>query len=81
MQPGIGSLIDHTFGQSQAFVIGLQDRVLDRSKSQRALESLWKYNFTMNVGDYRSKYRPGRFFALGDDAGLIMRTFPFGGDF
>ena len=42
-----------------------------------ALQSLWKYNFTPDVGPFRNVKRPGRWYAMPGDGGLIMVTFPF----
>ena len=63
------------FGQSWAFQVGLP-RVLPREQTLSALKALWKYNFTPDVGPYREHYKPGRWYAMRGEAGLLMCTFP-----
>lgn len=76
---GIGCHIDQVLGQSWAFQLGLP-RVLPKEETRRALESLWRYNFAPDVGPYRQRFAAGRWYAMPGEAGLIMCTFPKGGE-
>ena len=72
-----GCEIDQVMGQSWVFQVAL-GRVLPREHTLAALRSLWRYNFAPDVGPWRKANKPGRWYAMAGDAGLIMCTWPKG---
>ena len=76
-----GCHIDQVFGQSWAFQVGLP-RILPAAATRSALEALWKYNFTPDVGPYRRDFKVipgGRWYVMPGEGGLLMCTWPKGG--
>lgn len=75
---GPGCYIDQVFGQTWAHWVGL-GKLFDRDKQLSALRALWKYNFVPDIGAFRQHFTQGRWYAMAGDAGLIMCTWPKGG--
>ena len=72
---GNGCEIDQVMGQSWAFQVGL-GRILPEKETRSALQALWHYNFIPDVGPFRSVNKPGRWYAVAGEAGLVVCTFP-----
>ena len=63
------------------FQVGLP-RIVPEAEARSALRSLWRYNFTPDVGPYREKFKTipgGRWYAMPGEGGLLVTTFPHGG--
>ncbi|ACZ41133.1 protein of unknown function DUF608 [Thermobaculum terrenum ATCC BAA-798] len=73
-QHASGCLSDQLFGQTLASLTGL-GYLLPKEHISRALESIFAYNFKPNFWNHTNTQRV---YALGDDAGLVMCTWPFG---
>ncbi|MBX3111575.1 MAG: hypothetical protein KF857_06155 [Fimbriimonadaceae bacterium] len=70
-----GCHVDQVFGGSWGHQVGLGE-VLPPAETKQALQSIWKYNFSPDVGPWRDKMKAGRWYAVAGDAGLIMTTNP-----
>jgi len=74
-----GCHIDQVMGQSWAWQVGL-GYVMTEQNVKAALKSLWDYNFTPDVGPFRAVKKPGRWYAMPGEGGLIMLSNPFAPD-
>jgi len=74
-QYGRGCLSDQLLGQFLAFQCGL-GYLLDPGRVKSALRSVYRYNFLPRLGDFSNVQRV---FALNDEAGLLLCTWPKGG--
>ena len=66
---GTGCEIDQVFGQSWAFQVGLP-RVLPRKETVSALKSLWRYNFSPDVGAVSRSLQTGPLVCAGGRGGI-----------
>jgi len=65
-------------GQSWAYQVGIGE-VIDYEKAKKTLESMWRYNFSTDVGPFREKHKGGRWYAMPGEGGVIACTWPNGG--
>ena len=70
-----GCLADQLFGQAWAHQVGL-GYVYPRDTVQKAVASIWKYDWAPDVGPQNSKHAPERWFARPGEAGLFTCTWP-----
>ncbi|NOR73939.1 MAG: hypothetical protein GQ525_02145 [Draconibacterium sp.] len=73
-QLGKGCLVDQLVGQYLAHTAGL-GYVLDEAHIKTTLESIMKYNW---VDDFNNHTNTFRSFGVGNEAGLIMASYPLG---
>ncbi len=77
-----GCHIDQVLGQSFAHQVNLPG-VLPEKETISALAALWKYNFAPDAGQYaidHTTIKGNRTYVLPGEAGLMMTTWPTGGD-
>lgn len=73
-QIGEGCLLDQMLGQWHAELLGLGD-IFDPAEVDTALGSLMKYNYHSTFRDF---INPWRLFAIDDEAGTVICSFPEG---
>ncbi len=82
IRSGIGCHIDQVLGQAWLHQINLE-RVVPKNETISALNSLWKYNFAPDAGQYALDNRAiesgFREYASPGEAGLVMCAWPYGG--
>ncbi|MGI5238349.1 GH116 family glycosyl-hydrolase [Dactylosporangium sp. CA-139066] len=74
-QYGTGCLSDQLLGQQLAHVAGL-GHVLPAGHVRSAIGAVWRYNFRETLAEHHSVQRT---YALGDEAGLVLCSWPRGG--
>ncbi|MCG8394247.1 MAG: glycoside hydrolase family 116 protein [Pseudomonadales bacterium] len=74
-QYGKGCLSDQLFGYTWSTQVGL-GYLYPKSNIRKALESIWKYNWTPDVAKQTWMYRPERYYATPGQAGLFICTWP-----
>jgi hypothetical protein len=74
-QYGDGCLADQLFGQGWAHQVGL-GYVYPKDKIDATLQSIWRYNWTPDVGPQNAAHAPERWFAHPGEAGLFTCTWP-----
>lgn len=74
-QYGKGCLSDQLFGQGWAHQLGL-GYIYPDMLVEKALQSVWKYNWTPDVGPYNAVHKPQRWFARPGEPGLLTCTWP-----
>jgi len=74
-QYGPGCLSDQLFGQGWAHLLGL-GYIYPSPSVRQALASIWRYNWTPDVGPYNAVHKPERWFVSPGEAGLFTCTWP-----
>jgi uncharacterized protein (DUF608 family) len=74
LQLGAGCLVDQLVGQYTAHILGL-GYLSDKKRQRTALARTFKYNFKKGFHDHFNHFRS---FVLGDEAGVLMATYPLG---
>jgi len=75
-QYGTGCISDGVFGAWLAELCGVRSPQ-NRDNIRRHLQSVFRYNFKPSLREHANVQRPG--FALGEEAGLLLCTWPNGG--
>jgi uncharacterized protein (DUF608 family) len=74
-QYGKGCLSDQLFGQGWARQLAL-GYIYPQQQVEKALRSVWTYNWAPDVGPYNEVHKPERWFALPGEPGLFTCTWP-----
>ena len=74
-QYGKGCLADQLFGQTWASLLRLGD-IYPADAEDKALHSIWKYNWARDVKDQTDAHLPERYYAHAGEPGLIICTWP-----
>ncbi|MDR2947809.1 MAG: hypothetical protein LBV71_01245 [Prevotella sp.] len=74
-QYGKGCLSDQLFGQTWADLLRLGD-LYPNDAIDKALRSVWKYNWTNDVGPQTEAHLPERYYAHSGEPGLLICTWP-----
>ncbi|GBC95001.1 hypothetical protein HRbin16_00788 [bacterium HR16] len=74
-QLGRGCLSDQLIGQWVARMLRLGD-LFDHEHVRKALQSVFRYNWKSDLSEHAN---PQRIYALNDEAGLLLATWPHGG--
>ena len=70
-----GCLSDQLFGQGWAHQLGL-GYIYPAKNVEKALQSVWKYNWAPDIGPYNAAHKPERWFASPGEPGLFTCTWP-----
>jgi hypothetical protein len=70
-----GCLSDQLFGQGWAHHVGL-GYIYPPENVEKALQSVWKYNWAPDIGPYSAIHKPERWFASPGEPGLFTCTWP-----
>jgi len=76
-QYGIGCLSDGVLGLWIAKTAGIDVDIIDPKLVKSHLLAIYKYNFRKDLSEHSNPQRPS--YAMGDDAGLLLCTWPNGG--
>jgi len=74
-QYGEGCISDQLFGQGWARQLGLGN-IYPQEHVVKALQSVWKYNWSPDITGYNEIYKPYRWFISPGEAGLLICTWP-----
>jgi uncharacterized protein (DUF608 family) len=77
-QYGVGCLSDGVLGFWMARMSGLEEPIADEQKVAANLKNIHKYNIRHDLRTHANPQRPS--FAMGDDGGLLLCTWPHGGE-